>query len=64
MKSKIILILIALRWLVWPWYIFGLDPGKFIRFLAGEYTSHHQDVHCTLNTVQDYITPDNHKHVK
>ncbi len=43
---------------------FGLDPGKFIRFLAGEYTGHHWDVCRTLNVVQDYITPDNYKHMK
>jgi hypothetical protein len=30
---------------------FGLDPGKFVRFLLGEYTSQYQDVHCTLDAI-------------
>ncbi len=36
---------------------FGLDPGKFICFLAGKYTGHHQDLRRTLDAVQDYVTP-------
>jgi hypothetical protein len=43
---------------------FGLDPGKFVRFLLGEYTGQHQDVRCTLDAVQDHITPDNDSHIK
>jgi hypothetical protein len=43
---------------------FGVDPGKFILFLAGEYTIHHQDVRCTLNAVQNYVTPDDYEHMK
>jgi hypothetical protein len=43
---------------------FGLDPGKFICFLAGEYTGHHQDICCTLITVEDYVTPDGYEHMK
>jgi hypothetical protein len=42
---------------------FGLDHGKFIHFLAGKYTGHHQDIHHTLNTVQDYVTPGNYEHI-
>ncbi len=30
---------------------FGLDPGKFVRFLLREYTGQHQDVLCTLDAV-------------
>jgi hypothetical protein len=30
---------------------FGLDPGKFVRFLLGEYTSQYQDVCGTLDAV-------------
>jgi hypothetical protein len=37
---------------------FGLDPGKFVRFLAGEYTGQHQDVWRSLNTVQDHVCVD------
>ncbi len=43
---------------------FGLDPGKFVCFLAGKYTGHIWDVHPTLNTVQDYVTPDDYEHMK
>ncbi len=38
---------------------FGLDPGKFIWFLAGKHTGNHQDLRCSFNGVQDYVTPDN-----
>jgi hypothetical protein len=38
---------------------FGLDPGKFVRFLLGKYTSQHRDVCCTLDAIQDHITSDN-----
>jgi hypothetical protein len=37
---------------------FGLDPGKFVHFLSGEYTFQHWDVCRTLDAVQDHITPD------
>jgi hypothetical protein len=43
---------------------FGLYPGKFICFLAGKYTGHHQDVCHSVNAVQDYVTPDNYMHMK
>jgi hypothetical protein len=31
--------------------LFGLDPGKFVRFLSGEYTRQHWDVRPTLEAV-------------
>jgi hypothetical protein len=43
---------------------FGLDPGKFVCFLAGEYTGHHHDACHTPDTVQDYVTIDNYEHMK
>ncbi len=30
---------------------FGLDHGKFVRFLSGEYTGQYWDVPCTLNAI-------------
>jgi hypothetical protein len=30
---------------------FGLDPGKFVRFLSGEYTGQYWDVRCTLDAI-------------
>ncbi len=43
---------------------FGLDPGKFVRFLLGKYTGQHRDVRCTLDAVQDHVTSDNYNHIK
>ncbi len=43
---------------------FGLDPGKFVRFLLGEYTGQHWDVHRTLDAVRDHITSDGYHHIK
>jgi hypothetical protein len=43
---------------------FGLDPGKFVRFLLGEYTGRHQGVCHTLDAVQDHVTSDNYNHIK
>ena len=30
---------------------FGLDPGKFVRFLLGKYTGQYWDIHCTLDAI-------------
>ncbi len=35
---------------------FGLDPGKFIRFLLSEYTGQYRDVRRTLDVIRDHIT--------
>jgi hypothetical protein len=43
---------------------FGLDPGKFVRFLSGKYTGQYWDIRCTLDAVQDYVTSDNYGHIK
>ncbi len=43
---------------------FGLDPGKFVRFLSGEYTSQYQDIPCTLDAIQNHITSDDYGHIK
>ncbi len=43
---------------------FGLDPGKVIRFLLGEYAGQYCDVHCTLDAIQDHITSDDYGHIK
>ncbi len=43
---------------------FGLDPGKFVQWLGGEYTSHHPDVQMTLDAVESHITPRDFKHMK
>jgi hypothetical protein len=43
---------------------FGLDPGKFVRFLLGKYTGKYRDVCCTLNAIQDHVTSDDYGHIK
>ncbi len=43
---------------------FGLDPGKFVRFLSGKYTSQYWDVCHTLDANQDHVTSDNYVHIK
>jgi hypothetical protein len=42
----------------------GLDPGKFVRFLLGEYTGQHWDVCCALAAVRDHVTSDDYNHIK
>jgi hypothetical protein len=43
---------------------FGLDSGKFIRFLSGKYTGQYWDVCCTLDAIQDHVTSDDYGHIK
>ncbi len=43
---------------------FGLDPGKFVRFLLGEYTGQHWDVCRTLDAIRDHVTSDDYGHIK
>ncbi len=43
---------------------FGLDPGQFVCFLAGEHTGHDQDVRYTLNAVRNHITQEDYEHMK
>ncbi len=43
---------------------FGLDPGKFVRFLSGEYNGQYRDVRRTLDAIRDHITSDNYSHIK
>ncbi len=43
---------------------FGLDPGKFVRFLLGKYTGQYRDIHFTLDAIQYHITSDNYGHIK
>jgi hypothetical protein len=43
---------------------FVLDPGKFVRFLGGEYTGYTRDIHRTLLAVKDHISPKDLVHMK
>jgi hypothetical protein len=37
---------------------FGLDPGKFVCFLGGEYTGFTHVIHQTLSVVKEHISPE------
>ncbi len=43
---------------------FGLDPGKFVRWMGGEYTGYHRDVQRTLAAVHPYITAKDYNHIE
>ena len=43
---------------------FGLDPGRFVRWLAGEYTGHARDVRSTLAAVRSLISIEDYKHME
>jgi hypothetical protein len=42
----------------------GLDPGKFVCFLGGEYTGYTRSVHRTLSAVKDHISSQDLAHMK
>jgi hypothetical protein len=43
---------------------FGLDPGRFVRWMDGEHTGQHQDTHSTLATVRGHVSADDYAHMK
>ena len=43
---------------------FGLDPGKLVRWLGGEYIGESRDVFRILATVKDHISNDNYAHME
>ncbi len=43
---------------------FGLNPGKFVRWMGGEYTGYHCDVQRTLAAVRPYITAKDYNHIE
>jgi hypothetical protein len=43
---------------------FGLDPGKFVRWMGGEYTRYHRDVKKTLIAVHPYVTDEDYNHME
>ncbi len=43
---------------------FGLNPGKFVRWMGGEYTGYHRDVPRTLAAVRSYITAKDYDHIE
>ena len=43
---------------------FGLDPGKLVHWLGGEYTGERLEANCTLAAVKDHVSTDNFNHMK
>jgi hypothetical protein len=43
---------------------FGLDPGKFVHFIGGEYNCYSCDVKKTLSAFIDHISPEDLSHMK
>ena len=43
---------------------FGLDPGKLVRWLGGEYMGEHHKVIRTLTAVKDHVSTDDFNHMK
>ncbi len=43
---------------------FGLDPGKSVHFLSGEYTGQYRDVWRTLDAVKGRVNTDDYNHIK
>ncbi len=43
---------------------FGLDPGKFVRWLSGEYTGQYRDIPQTLTAIQEHVTIEDYRHIK
>jgi len=39
---------------------FGMDPGKFVRWLGGEYTGYRRNIGKVLATVKPYILPNDY----
>ena len=43
---------------------FGLDPGKLVRWLGGEYMGKRRKANQTLAAVKDHVSTDNFNHMK
>jgi hypothetical protein len=43
---------------------FGLDPGRFVQWMGGEYTGQHRDAHSTLAAVRGHVLANDYAHMK
>ncbi len=43
---------------------FGLNPGKFVQWMGGEYTGYLCDIQRTLAAVRPYITAEDYNHIE
>ena len=43
---------------------FGLDPGKLVRWMGGEYTGYHRNIEKTLVAVRPHVTVEDYNHIE
>ena len=43
---------------------FGLDPRKFVRWMAGEYTGRKRDVPATLAALKGHVSTSDYEHIR
>jgi hypothetical protein len=43
---------------------FGLDPGRFVRWMGGEYTGQHCDAYLTLAAVKGHVSTNDYEQMK
>jgi hypothetical protein len=43
---------------------FGLDPGRFVQWMGGEYTGQHQDAQSTLAAIRGHVSANDYAHMK
>jgi hypothetical protein len=43
---------------------FGLDPGRFVQWMGGQYTGQLQDAHSTLAAVKGHVSINDYKQMK
>jgi hypothetical protein len=42
----------------------GLDPGRFVQWMGGEYRGQHRNAHSTLAAFRDHVLADDYAHIK
>jgi hypothetical protein len=43
---------------------FGLDPGRFVRWMGGKYTGQHRDAYSTLAAVKGHVSTNDYEQMK
>jgi hypothetical protein len=43
---------------------FGLNPGRFVRWMGGEYTGQHRDACLTLAAVKGHVSTEDYEQMK
>ncbi len=43
---------------------FGLNPGRFVRWMSSKYTGQHQDTYSTLAAVKGHVSTNDYNQMK